>query len=131
MTRLHAGAVFSVGAVIALHLAPAANAQYDSSGRYVPSPMGKPSDPYRSSVPGYTGTPGGTKRFAPTPRGFQVQPLKIPPFTPRQDRQTTTAPLPAVYPTRADCKAGWSRDSALPKVRFARACRFMLGRKNE
>ncbi|MEQ1673306.1 MAG: hypothetical protein ABL893_20855 [Hyphomicrobium sp.] len=101
----------------------AANAEYDAQGRYVPSPMGVPADPYRSYVPGYTGKPGGTKRFAPTPRGFQVQPPKIQPFDGRLQPRNSAAPLPAVYPTRAQCRAGWSRGTGIPRARFKTACR--------
>jgi len=34
-------------------------AQYDRDGRYVPSPMGVPQDPYARPIPMYPGTPGG------------------------------------------------------------------------
>ena len=108
-----------------------AHAEYDSQGRYVPSPMGRPSDPYRSYVPGYTGKPaepgkpGEPKRFAPTPRAMQVPLPKIAPFDARQPRPATAEPLPLVQPTPAQCKAGWSRATAISRSRFTRACRAM------
>ena len=111
--------------VLAAALAGGAHAQYDSQGRYVPSPMGLPADPYRSTVPGYPGTPGGSKRFAPPSRGQQIAPPTIAPFDARLERPASTAPLSVIYPTRAQCEAGWSRDSGIPKARFARACKAL------
>lgn len=119
MTLCTALALLSFGA------APA-QAQYDREGRYVPSPMGKPADPSRTYVPGYTGTPGGTKGYAPLPRIKEVQPLKVPQYDPRQTPRTYyTEPLPATFPTEEQCRAGWSREFAIPRSRYTRACRAM------
>lgn len=117
--------VFSAFALLSLS-AVAAHAQYDRDGRYVPSPMGKPADPTRSYVPGYTGTPGGTNRIAPLPQIKETQPLKIAPYDARQKtRIYNTEPLPATFPTAEQCKAGWSREFAIPRSRYTRACRAM------
>lgn len=103
-----------------------ANAQYDRDGRYVPSPMGKPADPSRTYVPGYTGKPGGTNRLAPLPQIKEAQPLTYPKYDARQTpRANYTEPLPVVSPTEEQCKAGWSRDFAIPRSRYTRACRAM------
>lgn len=119
--------VWHVCAVLALLSASAtsAHAQYDRDGRYVPSPMGKPADPARTFVPGYTGKPGGTNRLAPLPRLQQVQPLKVEPYDARQQPRTNTSTLPVAYPTEEQCKAGWSRDFAIPRSSYTRACRAM------
>ena len=50
-----------VAAILAALIAieSSALAQYDRNGRYVPSPMGVPQDPYARPIPMYPGTPGG------------------------------------------------------------------------
>ncbi len=131
MQTSHSTSILPITAAAALTLllaaamASGALAQYDSQGRYVPSPMGQPGDPYRSTVPGYPGTPGGSKRLAPPSRGQQIETPNIAPFDARLERPSSTAPLSVIYPTRAQCEAGWSRDSGIPKTRFARACKAM------
>lgn len=141
-SRLHPRAFVKAGAylfhatllalaLLTLLAAPAAHAQYDRDGRYVPSPMGRPSDPYRSYIPGYTGKPGDAKRIAPTPRAFRTEPPlpNLPRFEAapgsQRTRPSSSQPLPVVYPTRAQCAAGWSRDVNIPRARFARACRAL------
>lgn len=115
-------------ALAALLASPrAAFAQYDSQGRYVPSPMGKPSDPYRSYVPGYTGKPGGTKGLSTTPPAYQIKPAQAPAAIPMPKPATPIAPLmPMIHPTLEQCQAGWSKDFAMPRVRFNRACNVIL-----
>ncbi len=133
MAEFHRHAILTLAMVLSLNVplllagAHSASAEYDANGRYVPSPMGKPSDPYRSYVPGYTGTPGAPKRFAPTPRAFRVEPPlpNLKRFEDAPERRINTAPLPVVYPTAAQCKTGWSRALAIPRTRFTKACRQM------
>lgn len=116
---------FCAAVMLTIASAPA-HAQYDRDGRYVPSPMGKPADPARTYVPGYTGKPGGTKGYAPLPRIKEAQPLKVPPYDARQKPRTTyTEPLPVTFPTADQCKAGWSREFAIPRSRYTKACRAM------
>ncbi|MBR2534825.1 MAG: hypothetical protein IKE66_02010 [Hyphomicrobium sp.] len=127
MTLQSRSNILSVCAALALiaGVAPV-HAQYDRDGRYVPSPMGKPADPARTYVPGYTGKPGGTNRLAPLPQLREAQPLRYPKYDARQTPPANyTEPLPVPYPTAEQCKAGWSRDLAIPRSRYTRACRAM------
>lgn len=126
MAMLSDGMIVCAAVALLLSVgATSAHAQYDRDGRYVPSPMGKPADPARTYVPGYTGKPGGSKGLAPLPRIQQVQPLKVSPYDARQKPRTYTEPLPVAYPTEGQCKAGWSRKFAIPRSRYTRACRAM------
>lgn len=123
--RCKSSLVFICAALALIASAPA-HAQYDRDGRYVPSPMGKPADPARTYVPGYTGKPGGTNRLAPLPQIKEAQPLKLPPYDARVTPRTNySEPLPVAYPTEDQCKAGWSRDFAIPRSRYTKACRAM------
>ena len=72
--RAPARAAFVALAALIVVATTPARAEYDANGRYVPSPMGKPSDPYRSYVPGYTGKPGGTKRPSTIPQAYELKP---------------------------------------------------------
>ncbi len=99
-------------------------AQYDRNGRYVPSPMGVPADPYARVVPNYSGTPGrvtGTPVSPPPP-----EPLKVPPLTTqRLDPAAGTYSAPLVPLTADQCKEGWSVETNIPRVEFNRRCSRM------
>lgn len=122
--RLWAAAVLSLAATALV--VPAARAEYDSQGRYVPSPMGKPSDPYRSYVPLYTGKPGGSKRQPITPPAYEMKPLTLPRFDPPKERSIYRARPRVARPSRQDCLEGWSKKTGIPRARFKRACRVLL-----
>jgi len=113
-----------VVAVIVMAAAGPSSAQYDRSGRYVPSPMGVPADPYARVVPSYPGTPGrvtGTPVSPPPP-----EPLKVPPLTTRRlDPTAGTYSAPLVPLTADQCKLGWSVETNIPRVEFNRRCRRM------
>lgn len=102
-----------------------AQAQYDSQGRYVPSPMGKPADPYRSYVPLYTGKPGGTKRQSTTPPAYELKPQPLPSFERPIKRRTYGTPSQRPVPTLARCRAGWSKDTGLTPAHFKRLCKAL------
>lgn len=99
-------------------------AQYDRNGRYVPSPMGVPADPYARVVPNYSGTPGrvtGTPVTPPPPA-----PLTVPPLTTqRLDPRAGTFSAPLVPLTADQCQEGWSVETNIPRVEFNRRCSRM------
>ncbi len=104
----------------------AAHAQYDRDGRYVPSPMGVPADPYARVVPGYSGTPG---RVLGTPNPPPAPPkLRVPEYG---SRPAVSTDIPeggarSVVPlSLAECDAGWSKSLGVPKVEFNRRCKRM------
>src|SRR5262245_52387354 len=66
----------TVAAVLAAAAGPGM-AQYDRDGRYVPSPMGVPADPFARPIPLHPGTPGQAVGTPIWLRGA------IPPPTPR------------------------------------------------
>lgn len=102
-----------------------AHAQYDRDGRYVPSPMGVPADPYARVVPFSPGTPGrvtGTPIQPPGPAPLRAPPVTTMPLDPRAGTSEATLPVPV---TRAMCSEGWSVDTGIPKVEFNRRCRRM------
>jgi hypothetical protein len=117
-----------VGAALAVLIAgsSAAVAQYDRDGRYVPSPMGVPADPYARVVPGYAGTPGRV-RGTPIPPPAPPK-LRVPEFGSRPAVSTgipeagarTFVPL-----TLALCDEGWSKELGVPRVEFNRRCKRM------
>ena len=118
-------------AVLTLALAASpALSQYDKDGRYVPSPNGVPSDPTRSAVPMYPGSPGGTTGTAPLPRSAYPElpkttvPTQPRPYIPPGSDQ------PRVFLTRDQCDKGWSPDTNVPRVQFNRLCKRMKPRPN-
>lgn len=64
----------ALAAVIAVE--GSALAQYDRDGRYVPSPMGVPQDPYAAPIPMYPGTPGGAVGTPALPRAAFLRPRR-------------------------------------------------------
>jgi len=127
MTRRNA-----LGIVVAAVVTAAAGpglAQYDKDGRYVPSPMGVPTDPYARPVPLYPGSPGGTTGTPIWPRGTLPPPLPPMVLTPRPaDTVTvpyTTLPVPL---TLEQCEQGWSKSTHVTPVEFRRRCHLMKRR---
>jgi hypothetical protein len=104
-------------------------AQYDKDGRYVPSPGGVPADPYKSTVPTYPGTPGGTSGTPALPRS--AYPPALPPMvlSPRPSSPPTVGsslPRPFVPLTIEQCDDGWSRSTHLTPVEFRHRCALLL-----
>jgi hypothetical protein len=106
--------------ILAEPLAGPAAAQYDRDGRYVPSPMGVPSDPNARPVPMHPGTPGpvlGTTPQGPPPPSLVLSPMR----GQAGDAGQIRAP---VVPLNAErCRQGWSRASGLAKRVFEARCR--------
>lgn len=96
-------------------------AQYDRDGRYVPSPMGVPADPYARPIPNYSGKPGDNKGTPIWPRGTPSAPL--PSMLPRSETPPHRLPgrLPVALPAEV-CAEGWSRALGLTRVEFNRGC---------
>lgn len=100
-------------------------AQYDSQGRYVPSPFGKPGDPYRSIVPLYTGKPGGTARLPNRPPAYDVKPPRQPAYDQPVPRRRKGAPADQPIPTTAQCRTGWSKEIGVTRAWFKRVCKII------
>jgi len=99
--------------------------QYDRDGRYVPSPMGVPADPYARVVPMYPGSPGrviGTPNPPPAPPKLRVPEFGTRPVAPApvESGARTFVPL-----SLAQCDEGWSKSLGVPRVEFNRRCRRM------
>ena len=119
--------ILNVFAAIALSIAPAF-AQYDRDGRYVPSPNGIPRDPYASTVPGYSGTPGGAIGTPTLPRGSIPQPVVI--TRPRSSEPLVVLPQPRQLPLVIEqCNDGWSRATGITPVEFKRRCSLLKRRE--
>ena len=117
-------AIFA-GALLLLAGSYAGEAQYDRDGRYVPSPMGKPADPYARPIPLYPGTPGEAIGTPIWPRDPQ---LRLPPVTterPDTSPSVNSSGARVVPLTLEQCDAGWSADLGLPRVQFNRRCKRM------
>jgi len=115
--------IIIVGLALAAGLPPAW-AQYDASGKYVPSPMGVPRDPYASTVPLYSGKPGdavGTPRL---PRAYELKPIEPPEYTPRMAPPHSTESLPVAV-TIEQCEQGWTRETGLTVRRFYQLCKAL------
>lgn len=116
------------GLVISFAGAGSVAAQYDREGRYVPSPLGQPADPYARPIPNYSGKPGaaiGTPRL---PRAYEIQPPTAPllyraPETVKVPSASATVPL--VPLSRQQCDEGWLPESNVPRVEFNRRCARM------
>jgi hypothetical protein len=104
--------------LLAVLLARPALAQYDRDGRYVPSPMGVPSDPNARAIPLYPGTPGAATGTEP-----QRAPPPVPQLAPMRGREAEALPPPRIIALSAErCRQGWSRASGLPKRVFEARC---------
>lgn len=124
--RLHRTAL---AAAALLAVASPALAQYDRDGKYVPSPMGVPADPYAKPIPNYSGKPGAGIG---TPVWPRVQPYQQPnalaprPEVPITRRPSNTLPVPISVD---ECEEGWSKSTRVPRVEFNRRCRVILRQK--
>jgi hypothetical protein len=110
-----------LAAAILLIATGAAVAQYDRDGRYVPSPNGIPRDPYASTVPGYSGTPGGGRGTPTVPRGsIPEAPVIVRPRSPEpQVRIFESMPVPLAI---EQCDDAWSKSLRMTRVEFNRRC---------
>ncbi|MEQ1714345.1 MAG: hypothetical protein ABL908_23505 [Hyphomicrobium sp.] len=104
-------------------------AQYDRDGKYVPSPMGVPADPYAKPIPNYSGKPGAVIG---TPSGPRIAPYQQPnALAPRPEVPITRRPsntLPVAL-TVEQCEDGWSNSTRIPRVEFNRRCRVILRKR--
>jgi hypothetical protein len=104
-----------------------ASAQYDRDGRYVPSPLGQPADPYRSTIPNYSGKPGAAIGTPKLPRAYDVQPRAEPQL--RRDAPVVRYPGQTSLPvplTIEQCEEAWSAKTRVSRVEFNRRCARML-----
>lgn len=130
---MRVGFAASVLTAAAALVAGQAVAQYDRDGRYVPSPLGIPADPYARPIPNYSGKPGDAKGTPIWPRGTPSDPA--PAMLPRPPAPTSRLPgaLPqpvTVLPlTIEQCDEGWSSALKIPRVEFNRRCRVIKLRK--
>ncbi|MGE0054352.1 MAG: hypothetical protein AB7S74_09095 [Hyphomicrobium sp.] len=99
-------------------------AQYDANGRYVPSPMGVPRDPYASTVPMYPGKPGGAVGTPTLPRAYELKPSNPPDYTPRMAPPRSGESLPVAV-TIEQCDLGWTRETGLTVKRFNALCKAL------
>lgn len=131
MRTMNARLTIGLGfAALLATMATPASAQYDREGRYVPSPMGVPTDPYARPIPNYSGTPGEAKGTPIWPRGMIPAPAPV-------ERPKTPEVTP-VYPsnrlvraTAETCAKGWSKATGLTPVEFRRACARFNRRHDE
>ena len=106
---------------------PTAEAQYDATGRYVPSPMGVPRDPQASTVPLYPGKPGGAIGTPRLPQSRELKSIDPPKYTPRMDPPRGAESLPVAV-TAEQCKQGWTRETGLTFRRFKYLCKTLGSR---
>lgn len=112
---------FRIVAIAAILAGAPAHAQYDRDGRYVPSPMGVPADPYARTVPLYPGTPGGAIGTPIWPRGTQQPPITS--TTPQLNSpQTRPSNGLSVQRRLAACDRGWSEATGLSRKGFEKRC---------
>ncbi len=108
-----------------------AHAQYDRDGRYVPSPMGVPRDPYAAPVPTYPGTPGGTTGTPIWPRGTQPSPPpKVLEQRPMDVPPSAAVPTGIVPLSLEQCDEGWSKSTHVTPVEFRRRCALLIKRRD-
>lgn len=108
-----------------------ASAQYDREGRYVPSPMGVPADPYARPIPGYSGKPGAARGTPAWPRAYDLKPSPPPRIRREAERvyvPPSSLPKAIVQISKKQCREGWSPDTDVPRVLFNRRCRVLLSR---
>jgi hypothetical protein len=105
-------------------------AQYDRDGRYVPSPMGVPLDPYAAPIPMYPGTPGGAVGTPVLPRAAVPETPVVPPL--RRDIPRAPPLYPNFVPlTLGQCGEPWSRATKVTPTEFRRRCASMLKHQEE
>jgi len=130
MTPRAAIALAAAARVALTSVEGSAVAQYDRDGRYVPSPMGVPQDPYARPIPMYPGTPGGTVGTPIWPRGAIPETPVVPPL--QRDIPQTPPLYPRFVPlTLAQCANPWSRATKLTPTEFRRRCASMLKHQEE
>jgi hypothetical protein len=113
----------ALAAVIAVE--GSAVAQFDRDGRYVPSPMGVPQDPYAAPIPMYPGTPGGAVGTPILPRAAVPGTPVVPPL--RRDIPQAPPLYPSFVPlTLVQCGEPWSRATKVTPTEFRRRCTSML-----
>lgn len=109
----------ALAAVVMASVFPA-SAQYDRDGRYVPSPMGVPSDPNARVVPMYPGSPGGAVGTPAWPRDPDQRLAPMKPRTGADDPRilwNRTVPL-----NKKRCVEGWSKKLGLTAAEFEIRC---------
>ena len=105
-------------------------AQYDRDGRYVPSPMGVPQDPYAAPIPMYPGTPGRAVGTPALPRAAVPETPMVPPL--RRDNPQPPPLYPSVVPlTLGQCGEPWTRATKVTPTEFRRRCASMLRYQEE
>lgn len=125
MSRHRFHVLLAIALSVVITASHAAFAQYDRDGRYVPSPMGKPADPYARPIPLYPGTPG---EAVGTPIWPRDPPLLLPPVTterPSLPPSISSSGRRVVPLTLDQCDEGWSKGLGLPRVEFNRRCKRM------
>lgn len=110
-----------IAALVCVASLTPAKAQYDREGRYVPSPMGVPADPYARPIPQYSGRPGEATGTPIWPRGAIPSPPPIAPLKPREPAVIYPNARP-VQVTAETCDKGWSKATRLTPVEFRRYC---------
>jgi hypothetical protein len=100
-------------------------AQYDRDGRYVPSPMGVPLDPYAAPIPMYPGTPGRAVGTPILPRAAVPETPVVPPLQ-RDILQAPPLYRRSVPLTLVQCGEPWSRATKMTPTEFRRRCAGML-----
>ena len=118
MLRASILAIATAGSLLA---GTGASAQYDREGRYVPSPMGVPTDPYARPIPNYSGRPGDAIGTPIWPRGMIPEPPRLPPMKPAEIQPVPPSSTPRVV-TPEFCDKGWSKATRLTPVEFRRLC---------
>jgi hypothetical protein len=109
--------------------AGAAVAQYDRDGRYVPSPMGVPQDPFARPVPMYPGGPGRAIGTPALPRGAYPESPVAPP---RRDIPSTPPLRSTFVPLTLDqCAKPWSKATRVTPTEFRRRCASMVKYQEE
>lgn len=120
------GRLLTVSAFFVLAASVPALAQYDRDGRYVPSPMGVPSDPNARVVPGYPGTPGGAVGTPAWPRDPDQ---RLAPMKPRIGTDDPRILWPRTVPlNKAKCAAGWNRRLGITSAEFEIRCAKINGK---
>lgn len=124
--------VLAISALVCVTLgAMPAMAQYDRDGRYVPSPMGRPTDPFARPIPNYSGTPGAAIGEPILPRGAigTSPPVVLLPRPPlRTEYRSIEAPPVAL--TKTQCGEPWSRATRMIPSEFKRRCSLIMRRKD-
>lgn len=120
--KLHRAWILAIAAAVSIPAVEPAWAQYDREGRYVPSPMGVPTDPYARPIPNYSGRPGDAIGTPIWPRGMIADPPRVPPMKPAEIQPVPHSTLPRVVVTPDVCDKGWSKATRLTPVEFRRLC---------